>query len=83
MVKNLGVGFGWKRMARVLMPLGREQVSDLSDWGVGAMAANPDEAIPAGDETARLAVLDLDWDCIRAVDILVCLRSFLAKVREP
>lgn len=49
------------------------------EWGVGAMAANPDEHIPDSDETQRLAIVDLDWDKIRAVDILAVLRSFLAK----
>lgn len=35
---------------------------DLSEWGVGAMAANPGEQIPeVEEETSRLAVLDLDW----------------------
>lgn len=43
------------------------------------MAANPDEHIPDSEETARLAIVDLDWDKIRAVDILAVLRSFLAK----
>lgn len=57
------------------------QMGDLSEWGVGAMAANPDEHIPESEETSRLAVLDLDWDRIRAADILVVLRSFLDKVR--
>ena len=57
------------------------QMGDLSEWGVGAMAANPDEHIPEAEETSRLAVLDLDWDRIRAADILVVLRSFLDKVR--
>ncbi len=46
---------------------------------MGALAANPAERIPEGDETARLALLDLDWDHVRAVDILAVLRSFLAK----
>lgn len=49
------------------------------EWGVGALAANPAERIPEGDESARLALLDLDWDHMRAVDILAVLRSFLAK----
>jgi hypothetical protein len=45
------------------------------------MAANPDEPIPmVTEETPRLAIVDLDWERIRAVDILACLRSFLAKV---
>ena len=43
------------------------------------MAANPDEDIPVAEETHRLAVVDLDWDKIRAVDILAVLRSFLGK----
>ena len=54
------------------------QEEDLEqEWGVGAMAANPDENIPESDETKRLAIVDLDWDKIRAVDILAVLRSFL------
>ena len=43
------------------------------------MAANPDEHIPDSDETHRLAIVDLDWDKICAVDVLAVLRSFLAK----
>ena len=43
------------------------------------MAANPDEHIPDSEETRRLAIVDLDWDKIRAVDILAVLRSFLGK----
>ena len=57
------------------------QVGNLAEWGVGAMAANPDEAIPVSDETRRLAVVDLDWDRIKAVDILVVLRSFAGQGR--
>lgn len=49
----------------------------VGEWGVGAMAANPDELIPDSDETHRLAIVDLDWDKIRAVDLLAVLRSFL------
>jgi len=33
-------------------------------------------AIQSGDETKRIAVVGLDWDQLRAVDILVLLRSF-------
>ncbi|DBA79259.1 TPA: hypothetical protein ACH3X1_009072 [Trebouxia sp. C0004] len=51
----------------------------VGEWGVGAMAANPDEHIPDSDETHRLAIVDLDWDNIRAVDLLAVLRSFLGK----
>ena len=43
------------------------------------MAANPDEQIPEADETSRLAIVDLDWDKISAVDVLAVLRSFLVK----
>ena len=32
------------------------------------------------DATHRLACVDLDWDHVRAVDILAVLRSFLPKV---
>lgn len=55
---------------------------DLSEWGVGALAANPEEDIPLVDGTRRLAVVDLDWQHVRAVDILVVLRSFTPKGGE-
>lgn len=35
--------------------------------------------IPLSEATSRLAVVDLDWTHIRAVDILSVLRSFLPK----
>ena len=50
-----------------------------AEFGVGGMAANPAEPIPLGDETSRLAVVDLDWSRLRAVDIMAVLRSFLPK----
>ncbi|PRW59387.1 Pre-rRNA-processing esf1 [Chlorella sorokiniana] len=58
-------------------PLNEE---DLEEWGVGALAANPEEPIPLlPDATRRLAAVDLDWDHVRAVDILAVLRSFVPK----
>ncbi|GAX82620.1 hypothetical protein CEUSTIGMA_g10046.t1 [Chlamydomonas eustigma] len=48
----------------------------VKEWGVGAMAANPEEKIPLMDETKRIAIVDLDWDHVKAVDILAVLRSF-------
>lgn len=48
------------------------------DWGVGAYAANPNENVPMlPDATKRLACVDLDWEHIKAVDILAVLRSFV------
>ncbi len=35
--------------------------------------------IPLVESTRRLAVVDLDWTAVRAVDILVVLRSFLPR----
>jgi hypothetical protein len=55
---------------------------DLREWGVGALAANPEEQVPLVEATRRLAVVDLDWGAVRAVDILAVLRSFLPKVRR-
>jgi hypothetical protein len=50
------------------------------EWGVGAYAANPNEEVPLlPDATPRLACLDLDWVNVRAVDILVALKSFIPK----
>uniref|UniRef100_A0A1D2AGV6 Uncharacterized protein n=2 Tax=Auxenochlorella protothecoides TaxID=3075 RepID=A0A1D2AGV6_AUXPR len=55
----------------------REEARARRLFGVGAMAANPQEQIPlVPDATPRLAVLDLDWEHVRAVDILAVLRSF-------
>ena len=52
----------------------------LEQWGVGAMAANPSEQVPLlPDATHRIAVVDLDWEHVRAVDIFATLRSFLPK----
>ena len=53
--------------------------ADQEEWGVGAMAANPDEEIPMVDATHRIAIVDLDWDHVKAVDILAVLRSFAPK----
>ena len=51
---------------------------DVEEFGVGAFAANPQESIPLlPDATHRLACVDLDWDHITAVDILVALKSFV------
>jgi hypothetical protein len=48
------------------------------DWGVGAYAANPNEDVPMlPDATKRLACVDLDWEHIKAVDILAVLQSFV------
>ena len=49
---------------------------------MGAMAANFDEEVPMmeGEGTRRLALLDMDWEHVRAVDILMVLRSFLVEV---
>ena len=62
-----------------------EQEVDPAEWGAGAMAANFDEEVPMmdGEGTRRLALLDMDWEHVRAVDILMVLRSFLAEVRAP
>lgn len=35
----------------------------------------------AAGDSARLAVVDLDWDRVAAVDVLALLTSFLAKAR--
>jgi hypothetical protein len=52
--------------------------AELAEWGVGALAANPEEPILLLPEaTSRLAVVDLDWDHVRAVDIFAVLRSFV------
>ena len=50
----------------------------VEDWGVGAYAANPNEAVPMlEDSTTRLACMDMDWENVKAVDILAVLRSFV------
>lgn len=50
------------------------------EWGVGAYAANPNENVTMlPDATTRLACVDLDWEHIKAVDILAVLQSFVPK----
>eukprot|EP01026_Neomeris_dumetosa_P071883 TRINITY_DN7289_c0_g1_i4.p1 TRINITY_DN7289_c0_g1~~TRINITY_DN7289_c0_g1_i4.p1 ORF type:complete len:706 (-),score=143.81 TRINITY_DN7289_c0_g1_i4:247-2364(-) len=55
-----------------------EDEVDLAEWGAGADAANPEEDVPlVENSTNRLAVLDLDWSKVRAVDILSVIQSFV------
>lgn len=62
-------------------PLTDEEVNDaevdVASWGIGAFAGNPDEDVLECAPTKRIAVVDLDWENIRAVDILHIMRSFL------
>ena len=71
-------------MLKLSITLLKQEV-DPAEWGVGALAANFDEEVPLmeGEGTRRLALLDMDWEHVRAVDILMVLRSFLAEVRLP
>ena len=39
----------------------------------------PEEDIPTGDVYRRLAVVNLDWDNVRAVDLMATLSSFKSK----
>jgi hypothetical protein len=45
---------------------------DTAEWGVGAYATDPNEPVPQGEETARLALVDLDWGQVRAVRCQSC-----------
>jgi len=69
------------KAARIKLALEQQEQdiqAELAEWGVGALAANPEEPIPLLPEaTSRLAVVDLDWDHVRAVDIFAVLRSFV------
>lgn len=57
-----------------------EDEAAVAEFGIGVLAANPREKIPLlPDATSRLACVDLDWENVRAVDILVALRSFLPR----
>ena len=59
-----------------------QEEEDLTTWGAGALAANPEEAVPeAAGDSARLAIVDLDWERVAAADLLALLSSFLGKVR--
>jgi hypothetical protein len=56
---------------------GPDDATLAAEYGVGALAANPDERVPTAESaTPRLALVDLDWDRTRAVDVLAVLRSF-------
>lgn len=54
-----------------------DNVHKLEEWGSGVWAANPDEAISQTEATHRLAVVDMDWSKITAVDLLAAFRSFV------
>ncbi len=52
--------------------------SDDDDEALAESAEDePEEDIPLGDETKRLAVLNCDWDYMRAVDLLAVCQSFV------
>ena len=52
---------------------GQEQEEEEVEWGVGQ---NGEANVPAGSVTRRLAVVNLDWDNIRAVDLMAVFESF-------
>ena len=59
--------------------IGMVSTSDESDEDIEdeVESAIVEEDIPKGDATSRLAAVNLDWDNIRAVDILAVLQSFI------
>ena len=54
-----------------------EESDEEFDDEVETTSAIVEEDIPKGDATHRLAAVNLDWDNIRAVDILAVLQSFI------
>jgi len=58
-----------------------EEKEDEYDWEVGNWAVNPDEDISETEPTNRLAIVDMDWSKVSAVDLLAALRSFLPDKR--
>lgn len=69
-----------------IVPLTRtagDEEEDSGEEGVLAQFVSGQDDIEHIDETHRLAVVDLEWDRIRAVDLLaVRLRGRLAPVRQ-
>lgn len=53
------------------------------DWGAGQWAVNPDEEIQSMDSTHRLAVVDMDWSKVTAVELLAAFRSFTPVQETP
>ena len=54
-----------------------EESDEEFDDEVETTSAIVEDDIPKGDATHRLAAVNLDWDNIRAVDILAVLQSFI------
>ena len=55
---------------------------DSDEMGMGMAAddgeeEDEEEEVPLGDETSRFAVLNLEWDRIRALDLYMMMQSFL------
>ncbi|ODQ53965.1 hypothetical protein SAICODRAFT_6746 [Saitoella complicata NRRL Y-17804] len=56
-----------------------EELAELGSDVEGRELADPEpdrESIPTGEETNRFAVVNLDWDHVRAVDLFATLSSF-------
>lgn len=51
--------------------------TDLEEEAKEEVESEPEEEIPLGDASKRIAVQNLDWDKLQALDILVLLSSFL------
>ena len=54
-----------------------ESSSDVDEEVEDEVESEPEEQIPLGEASARIAVQNLDWDKLQALDILVLLSSFL------
>lgn len=61
---------------------GEEDESDVDFESHENKSAIIEEDIPKGNPTTRLAAVNLDWDNIRAVDILCVLQSFIPTTSE-
>lgn len=63
-----------------LLTIARDSdASSSSESDDEALESDEEEAeeVPLGDETKRLAVLNCDWDYMRAVDLLAVCQSFV------
>eukprot|EP00743_Colponemidia_sp_Colp-15_P005405 GILK01005810.1.p1 GENE.GILK01005810.1~~GILK01005810.1.p1 ORF type:complete len:778 (-),score=263.36 GILK01005810.1:116-2449(-) len=70
--KGTPSGFVWNEVSS-----SEEEDEAVEDADLGVDLYQAEDDIPTGEETKRLAVMNCDWDKVKAVDLFTVLQSFV------